>query len=51
MIETGLEIDMGLFQSDPNRTISGRIWQIASGFLWEPFQTTIGNCYSHLINY
>ena len=42
---------MGLFQSDPNRTIMGRIWQIASRFLWEPFQTTIGNFYSHLMNW
>ena len=45
------KIDMGLFQSDPNRTIMGRIWQIASRFLWEPFQTTIGNFYSHLMNW
>jgi RHS repeat-associated protein len=43
-------IDMGLFQTDPNRTIAGNMWLLFSRLTWEFPQTTAGNLLSHARN-
>jgi hypothetical protein len=44
-------IDMGLFQTDPNRTIAGRAWQLISRFTWEQPMTGLGNAFAHSVNW
>ncbi len=44
------KIDVGLFKTDPNRTIAGRSLQLLSRCTWELPQTIIGNLASHTRN-
>jgi RHS repeat-associated protein len=43
-------INMGLFKTDPRRTIAGRYLQLVSRWTWELPQTIAGNRFSHLRN-
>ncbi|MGV8091905.1 MAG: hypothetical protein AB2L24_08585 [Mangrovibacterium sp.] len=43
-------INMGLFKTDPHRTIAGRYLQLVSRRTWELPQTIAGNRFSHLRN-
>lgn len=45
-----IQIDMGLFKTDPNRNIWGRIWQLTSRFTWELPQTVVGYVWSDIRN-
>ena len=44
------KIDMGLFQTDDNRTLAGRFIQLFSRFTWEIPQTSLGYLTSHGAN-
>ena len=40
------QITKGLFLTDPNRSVWGRVWQLFSRFIWELPQTLVGWLYS-----
>ena len=44
------KIDMGLFQTDPHRTLLGRVGELFSRFTWEAPQTILGNGISQVRN-
>ena len=38
----GFKIDMGLFKTDPNKSLLGRAWEVVSRFTWQLPQTALG---------
>ena len=42
-MQNAWNIDMGLFKTDPNKTVGGQIWELVSRFTWQLPQTILGN--------
>lgn len=42
-VSNAWKIDMGLFHTDPNKSIGGQIWELTSRFTWQLPQTILGN--------
>ena len=45
-----IKIEMGLFETDPNKSVAGRALQLILRFTWELPQTILGNLDSHFRN-
>jgi hypothetical protein len=45
--QNAIDIDLGLFQTDPNLSTGEQTWQLISRFTWEHLQTELGRTYSH----
>ncbi|MFH0757880.1 MAG: RHS repeat-associated core domain-containing protein [Bacteroidota bacterium] len=48
--QQAMDIDLGLFQTDPNRSDGEQAWQLFSRFTWEHLQTELGRTYTHARN-
>lgn len=47
MAKNDLKIWGGLFTSDPNKSVMGRVWEVVSRFIWQPLQTIGGFLTAH----
>lgn len=50
MAKNDLKIWGGLFTSDPNKSVMGRVWEVVSRFIWQPLQTIGGFLTAHACN-
>ncbi|MBQ3709893.1 MAG: RHS repeat-associated core domain-containing protein [Bacteroidales bacterium] len=46
----GWEIDMGLLETDPNKSGWGRFWEVVSRFTWQVPQTSTGHLFVSVAN-
>ncbi|MBF4472946.1 hypothetical protein IRZ80_16255 [Flavobacterium sp. HJJ] len=49
-MQNAFKIDLGVFQTDKNRTFFGQVSQVFGRLSWELPQTDIGNMYTHFQN-